>query len=82
MGQGVHRGSPTYWGGTEAPSGWTQRTEVSQDGARLRELHKHKPSRGKPDAAKCSRSGCREWGGLVPAPHWLIPAASGVTGNQ
>lgn len=82
MGLDVHRGSSGYRGGTEAPSGWRQRTEVLQDGARLPELHKHKSSRRQTDAAKCSRGGCREWGGLAPAPRWLMPAASGVTGDQ
>lgn len=48
----MHRGFPTYWGRTEAPSGWTQRTEVSQDTARLLELHKHISSRGK---NRCTR---------------------------
>lgn len=33
----------------------------------LLEVQTHKPGRGKTDAAKCSRSGCRGWGGLVPA---------------
>lgn len=56
--------------------------EVLQDGVRLLELHKHKARRGKTDAAKCSRGGCREWGALVPAPRCLIPEASGVTGTS
>lgn len=38
---------PCILGDTEAPSGWRQRTEVSQDGARLLELHKHKTKQGK-----------------------------------
>lgn len=57
-------------GGHKGVTGWCKAAGAAQTQTKQGKMQ---PSVAEVDA---------EWGGLVPAPLWLIPAASGETGDQ